>query len=51
MTCRRQVFGKVQGKVAACIAGLAETYLDIDDSTQALEPWLHALRQKIAMAA
>jgi len=72
MTFRRRVFGNVHGKVAACIAGLAETYLDIgdctrarsllqratsmaeeagDDSTQALEPRLHALRQTVAMAA
>jgi tetratricopeptide (TPR) repeat protein len=72
MTYRRQVFGNVHGKVAACIAGLAETYLDIgddararsllqraismaeeagDDSTQALEPRLHELRQTVAMAA
>ena len=29
MAYRRQVFGSVHGKVAACIAGLAETYRDV----------------------
>jgi tetratricopeptide (TPR) repeat protein len=35
ITYRRQVFGDVHGKVAACIAGLAETYFDIGDSARA----------------
>jgi len=35
MTFRRRVFGNIHGKVAACIAGLAETYLDIGDDDRA----------------
>lgn len=43
MTYRRQVFGNVHGKVAACIAGLAETYRDLGDIAKARSLLLRAI--------
>jgi tetratricopeptide (TPR) repeat protein len=43
MTYRRQVFGNVHGKVAACIAGLAETYRDLGDGARARSLLLRAI--------
>jgi tetratricopeptide (TPR) repeat protein len=43
MTYRRQVFGNVHGKVAACIAGLAETYRDLGNIAKARSLLLRAI--------
>jgi len=43
MTYRRQVFGNVHGKVAACIAGLAETYRDLGNIGKARSLLLRAI--------
>jgi tetratricopeptide (TPR) repeat protein len=40
---RRQVFGNVHGKVAACIAGLAETYRDLGYTARARALLLRAI--------
>lgn len=43
MTYRRQVFGNVHGKVAACIAGMAETYRDLGNVAKARSLLLRAI--------
>lgn len=43
MAYRRQVFGSVHGKVAACIAGLAETYRDLGNVGKARSLVLRAI--------
>lgn len=43
MAYRRQVFGNVHGKVAACIAGLAETYRDLGNVAKARSLLLRAI--------
>ncbi|MCK5623639.1 MAG: tetratricopeptide repeat protein [Alphaproteobacteria bacterium] len=43
MAYRRQVFGNVHGKVAACIAGMAETYRDLGNVAKARSLLLRAI--------
>jgi len=43
MAHRRQIFGKVHGKVAACIVGLAETYRDLGEGARARSLLLRAI--------
>jgi tetratricopeptide (TPR) repeat protein len=43
MTYRRQVFGDIHGKVAACIAGMAETYRDLGNIAKARSLLLRAI--------